>query len=108
MALPWWIYLIIGLVVYSAILDFDNLRDNPQDQIINTIKGIPGKVMDIVNNKTTEDTETIQESEDQYLGKPRIYEEFDCTTDEHCNFNLDACNNLCKCNLQTGECYIQI
>ena len=108
MDIPWWIWIIIAFVVYAAILDFDNLTENPADQLVDTAKEIVNKGVDAAKGEESEDT-TIEDTSqpvDEYIGKPRMYEEFDCTTDEHCNFNLDACQNECKCNQDTGECYI--
>ena len=107
------IYIVIGIIAYSAIVDYEGFRADPKDQIINALKELPGKAIDIAKGETQEEddgaieTVTNEEGEIVYVnyGKPERTGEFSCVTDGDCNHNLEICENKCRCDVSTGECY---
>jgi len=101
MELKWFVYIAIGILAYAALSNFDNFKANWQDQTINSLKELPGKIINFFKSNT-------QSNEDEYVNyeKPIRTVEFECSTDEHCNYNIPECNNLCKCDTEKGSCYI--
>ena len=95
---PWWVYLILGILLYTAITNFEGLRTNFLNANVESVKKIVTTITGWFKGTGTTGGGNQTIGSDLYIGKP------DCKQDADCN--LEACNNQCLCNVGNGQCYI--